>query len=424
MKINKVSRKKFTKVLRKWLKTKRRLKKAKLAMPFNQKLPSLDQTDVQFNNNYRYRSNYVNNWFESIGYGIPEKQHFHQVLLEDRELGVTPPQPRDICLREAMRVNNYELISHTYSLRLGDQDVGVIESKDCEETDEFEDQVIFPTDDEIDFIFNQTTGILTLKSLIQDGGISPNHVITKHSKSTLLHESVSKNDVRRVKMLLDCGASLKKRDINGQTPIHIAFSSSFSLRDPALLPLLLSHPSFSSKLCNRRDHKGWSALHLAFFYGDVVGITSLLKKGADPSLLTNPTLQHRRVDCMFREKWEDVEKFIFNDDFSPKIPLQLSPPPLIPIFTKLIQTHSSTRKMTKMYARVISMEVVKQIIDLNRITCSTCKKELSVCQNMKLRNFKKWLFVHRLHTEGFKILKPLAVHRKELEKQQQSPQKI
>lgn len=96
---------------------------------------------------------------------------------------------------------------------------------------------------------------------------------TTLEKWTALHECVRSANTEMMKILLDRGANVEIKDVDGETPLFVASTS----RDPELVRLLLqagANPDAKAK-------DGWSALMMATRDGSHEIVKYLLEAGAD-----------------------------------------------------------------------------------------------------------------------------------------------
>ena len=52
-------------------------------------------------------------------------------------------------------------------------------------------------------------------------------------------------------------------------------------------------------------------------------------------------------------------------------------------------------KLRKMWARIMSIQFVKDMMYITHPNCPTCKRKLRNCQDIKKSNYRHWLLIHK-----------------------------
>lgn len=128
-------------------------------------------------------------------------------------------------------------------------------------------------------------------------------------KWTALHQCVRLKNVEMMKILIDNGANLEIKDVDGETPTFVVSSSSA----PEVIKVLLN----AGANPNACAADGWTCLMMAARQGDYESTKALLNAGADLYLgrdlfgrgaleITSETLSGRAVRMSAGESWSDA----------------------------------------------------------------------------------------------------------------------
>lgn len=104
--------------------------------------------------------------------------------------------------------------------------------------------------------------------------VNPNPDIPDSKQRYPLYMAVSNSQFDIVKILINAGANIDRKCINGRTPLHVAVGNN----DFSIVSYLLS---IGAKV-NIADNNQDSPLHLAAISGNFEITKLLIRKGADP----------------------------------------------------------------------------------------------------------------------------------------------
>lgn len=129
-------------------------------------------------------------------------------------------------------------------------------------------------------------------------GISINYRMG-NSRRTMLQTACRDGDIKKVKYLLNVGADVKKRDIQGSTALHLAIQIPSTFHPLEIVTMLLDG---GSKV-NMQDKHGHTPLHLACIIASKEVMEVLLKHHALPYVLDKKNKlaidYTKSVDCVF-----------------------------------------------------------------------------------------------------------------------------
>jgi ankyrin repeat protein len=110
-----------------------------------------------------------------------------------------------------------------------------------------------------------------------------------------------------VSALLDLGADIIRRDVNGATPLHLADVVSWSVVQKTVVELLVEN----GLELHSRDSEDQTPLHHAASFGRVQAVATLLRHGADVNAMDSTGMTP--LHCVMEGKaadWDKEEEFI------------------------------------------------------------------------------------------------------------------
>ena len=129
-----------------------------------------------------------------------------------------------------------------------------------------------------------------------DGNMTAPQKVDTWSSGKSLHQAVAAGNITEVEQMVKAGASLKGRDKDGNTPLHVAAAKG----QVDMLKYLMAQPDVD---VNVQESRGSTALMLAATNGNGPVIAALLEKGADLKVASNDgsTALHRAAAAGWAE---------------------------------------------------------------------------------------------------------------------------
>ena len=117
-----------------------------------------------------------------------------------------------------------------------------------------------------------------VKYLLENKEIKQNLEVRQKNGWTALHIAAFYGNLERLSELINQGADINAATNNEETILHLA--SRAQKPNIELLKYLLENKEIKQKL-EARQKNGWTALHIAAFYGNLERLSELINQGAD-----------------------------------------------------------------------------------------------------------------------------------------------
>ena len=194
------------------------------------------------------------------------------------------------------------------------------------------------------------------------------------NRRTMLHIAAMRGDTFKTHLLLMAGANPNIRDTNRDTALHLALREPRRFHSLELLNDLIN----SGADLEAKNRKGHTPLHVACILGDTELMEVLLSRGC--SVTARDKKKKMAIEYAF------VRNCIHDDHRASISEVRAA----FDKYRKVV----GHRKLQRMWARVISVKFMTQLIEMVTPTCPKCKRKVTTCGEIKRNNYRHWLLLH------------------------------